>query len=382
MRTRYAYGALAATAAIAVAGGYAAGSGMSSTVIAGSGSIAAQSAPVVPVFPGGNSGGSSGSGNSGGGSGGSSGSTSNGTASATQQIGIVTVVSVLKYQNAEGAGTGMVLSPDGEILTNNHVVNGATSITVTVESTGKSYKADVVGTAPTEDVAVIKLRNASGLQTAKLADSAADVKVGDTVTGVGNAGGTGTLTSATGTVTALDQSITASDQGGTDAERLTRLIQTNAPIIAGDSGGPLYDSAGEIVGMNTAASTNEQTGTASEAYAIAIQNAVAVADKIESGIETAAIHIGYPGFLGVSTEATGGAGAGVSNLLSDGPAAQAGITIGSTITAVDGTKVTSPTSLRAVLTTKDPGTKVSITWTAADGTSHTATVTLATGPAD
>ncbi|HEV7206874.1 MAG TPA: trypsin-like peptidase domain-containing protein [Jatrophihabitans sp.] len=379
MRTRHAYAALAATAVLAVAGGYAAGSGAGSTVIAGSGSVAADSAPDltpnVPVFPGGSDG-------SNGGSSGSGGGTSNGTASARQQVGIVTVVSVLKYQNAEGAGTGMVLSSDGEILTNNHVVNGATSITVTVETTGRSYRADVVGTAPTEDVAVIKLRNASGLQTAKFAGSAAGVKVGDTVTGVGNAGGTGTLTSATGAVTALDQAITASNEGGGDAEKLTRLIQTNAPIISGDSGGPLYDSSGDIVGMNTAASTNLRTGTAAEAYAIAIQNARSVADKIESGVETAAIHIGYPGFLGVSTVSAGGAGAGVSALLTDGPAARAGIAQGSTITAIDGMKVTSPQSLRSVLTAKDPGTKVSVTWTSVDGTSHTASVTLATGPAD
>ena len=101
-------------------------------------------------------------------------------------------MSVLGYQNAEGAGTGMVLTSNGEILTNNHVVNGATSITVTVASTGKSYRADVVGTDPTDDVAVISLRNASGLKTAKIGDSSG-VAVGDSIVGVGNAGGTGTL---------------------------------------------------------------------------------------------------------------------------------------------------------------------------------------------
>ncbi len=93
----------------------------------------------------------------------------------------------------------MVLTSDGEILTNNHVVNGATSITVTIVSTGKSYRADVVGTDPTDDVAVIQLRNASGLKKANLGDSD-DVKVGDSIVGVGNAGGTGTLRASNGKV--------------------------------------------------------------------------------------------------------------------------------------------------------------------------------------
>ena len=121
------------------------------------------------------------------------------------------IVSVLAYQRAESAGTGMILTSNGEILTNNHVVNGATSITVTVASTGKSYRADVVGTDPTDDVAVIQLRNASGLTTAKVGDSSG-VKVGDAVVGVGNAGGTGTLRASAGAVTALNQSITATDE--------------------------------------------------------------------------------------------------------------------------------------------------------------------------
>ena len=95
-------------------------------------------------------------------------STSAALATEKQKVGVVTIVSTLRYQNAQSAGTGMVLSSDGEVLTNNHVVDGATSIVVTVASTGKSYRADVVGTAPTKDVAVLQLRNASGLKTAKL----------------------------------------------------------------------------------------------------------------------------------------------------------------------------------------------------------------------
>lgn len=305
-------------------------------------------------------------------------STSASLATAAQQMGIVTVVSVLAYQRAESAGTGMILSSDGEILTNNHVINGATSITVTVASTGKSYRADVVGTDPSDDVAVLQLRNASGLTTAKIGDSS-DVAVGDAVVGVGNAGGTGRLQASPGAVTALNQSITATDESGQGGERLTGLIEINAAIISGDSGGPLYDAKGEIVGMDTAASANR--AVTSSAYAIPIDNAVKIADKIESGVETGKIHIGLPAFLGVGVGAGGTQGAAVTTLL-DGPAGDAGITEGSTITAIDGKQVTSADTLKSTLAKYEPGNRISVTWTDPAGSSHTATVKLATGPAD
>lgn len=326
-------------------------------------------------------------GNSGNGSGGSATTIppgqakTSGVASDAQQTGIVTIVSTLKYQNAQSAGTGMILTSDGEVLTNNHVIRGATSIVVTVESTGKSYRAGVVGTAPASDVAVLQLRNASGLKTANVADDADEVRVGDTVIGVGNAGGTGTLTAAGGKVTALNRSITASDETGQDSEKLTGLIQVNAKIISGDSGGPLYDDQGEIVGINTAASTKQAVNPT--AYAIPIDHAVQLADKIETGVETTAIHIGYPAFLGVSIQnSTGRNGAVVAGLLDGGPAAEAGVTEGSIITAIDGKPITSADALRTDLTTRDPGTKVKVVWTDRSGDSHTSTMTLGTGPAD
>ena len=319
-----------------------------------------------------------------GGNGGTGGTGSNGTASvsvatARQQKGVVTINSVLQYQNAESAGTGMILSSDGEILTNNHVVNGATSITVTVESTGRSYRADVVGTDPSDDVAVLKLRNASGLTKANVGDSS-DVKVGDAVVGVGNAGGTGTLRASKGAVTALNQSITATDESGQAGERLTDLIQVNADIISGDSGGPLYDADGEIVGMDTAASADQTVQ--STAYAIPIDNALKIADKIETGVETSKIHIGLPAFLGVGVGDSTTQGAAVTSLLDGGPAASAGITSGSVITKVGGTAVTSADGLKTALQPYEPGQKATVTWIGADGASHTATVTLGSGPAD
>ena len=147
----------------------------------------------------------------------------------------------------------MVLTSDGEVLTNNHVVDGATSITVTVLSTGESYRATVVGTDPTDDVAVLQLTDASGLDTVQTDEDG--VAVGDDVTAVGNAGNEIGTSAAAGSVTGVDQSITATDESGSDAEQLTGLIEIAADVQAGDSGGPLYDAGGEVVGMDTAASS-------------------------------------------------------------------------------------------------------------------------------
>jgi S1-C subfamily serine protease len=296
-------------------------------------------------------------------------------ASAAQQVGIVEIDTVLKYQNAQAAGTGMVLTSDGEILTNNHVIDGATSISVTVSSTGVTYTATVVGTDPTDDVAVLQLAHASGLQTAKLSTAAATV--GETVTGVGNAGGTGTLTAATGTVTALDQSITASDETGTNAEQLTGLIETDAAIQAGDSGGPLYGASGTIIGMDTAASS---AGPA-DAYAIPIATAEDIAAQIEAGVDDATIHQGVPAFLGLSMQ-DGVGGATVAGVLSGGAAESAGITAGAVITSIDGTSIASAGDVSSVLAGHDPGDRVTVTWTDVTGAAESATVTLGSGPAD
>lgn len=359
----------AAVVAAATVGGLAVGNAGSAT-IAGSGSSARLLPSIQGNGPGGNG---SGTGRSRTGT-----STSVALATTAQQKGIVTIVSVLKYQNAESAGTGMILTSNGEILTNNHVINGATSVTVTVETSGRSYRADVVGTDAPDDVAVLQLRNASGLTTAKVGN-AANVAVGNSIVGVGNAGGTGTLRASSGKVTALNQSIKASDESGQGGETLHGLIEVDAQIISGDSGGPMYDSSGEIIGMNTAASAARSA--ASTAYAIPIDNAVSIADQIESGVETSNIQLGLPAFLGVGVAEAGGSGASVTSVLRGGPAADAGITSGSVITSVGGKKVTSPTSLKRVLSGYRPGTGVTIDWTAADGSAHSATVTPVSGPA-
>jgi S1-C subfamily serine protease len=296
-------------------------------------------------------------------------------ATADQLVGVVDVTTVLGYENGEAAGTGMVLTSDGTVLTNNHVVEGATSITVTVLSTGESYEATVVGTDPTDDVAVLQLDDAAGLDTVQIDEDT--VAVGDAVTAVGNAGGETGTAAAAGTVTALDQSITATDESGQDAEELTGLIEIAADVEAGDSGGPLYDAEGEVVGMDTAASS-----TGGQAYAIPIGTALSIAEQITGGVDDATIHQGYPAFLGVSVLSSSAGGATVAGVLSGGPADQAGLTAGDVVTSVGGTTITTADDVSTALADLDPGDEVSVAWTDATGTAQTATVTLATGPAD
>ena len=288
-------------------------------------------------------------------------------------------------QGGEGAGSGIVLTSDGIVLTNYHVVDGSTSIRVKA-SNGSTYIAKVLGFDESHDVAVIKLEGASGLKTASLDTGAA--LLGEKVTAVGQGGGKGTLYKTSGTVTATNQQITASDGGsGASAEKLSGLLETNAQIVPGYSGGALVNSAGQVIGMDTAASsTTPITG-----YAITSSAAMKIATQIESGAKSSTVHIGSRAALGVeiSTQSSTGnayggsaTGASVVAATSGGAAAAAGITAGSTITAIDGKQVTGPTNLTDVLDQKYPGDKVSVTWVDIQGQSHTATVTLGTSPAN
>ena len=374
--------------AVGLGGGVAIGHSIGDHSVAGSGTSG--SAPVGQLGWGdpygdgtGQGSGGFGNGSGGFGDGGSGSSSGAGTgtsreATDAESVGVVDITTVIDYGQAEAAGTGVVLTANGEILTNNHVVAGATKVTVTVVSTGQSYAAKVVGTDATDDVAVLQLSGASGLNTAKL--SSDDVSVGDAVTAVGNAGGTGgTPTAATGTVTALNQSITASDEGGSDPEQLTGMIQVDADIQAGDSGGPLYDSDGEVVGIDTAASSGQSGSTVG--FAIPIEKATSIADRIESGEDSATIQQGTPAFLGVQLAQDTTGAATISGVVDGSPAAGAGLQAGDTITAVGGTTVDSADALSAALAEQDAGDQVRVTWVDSTGTSHTATITLVAGPA-
>ncbi|HEX8080055.1 MAG TPA: trypsin-like peptidase domain-containing protein [Jatrophihabitans sp.] len=350
-----------------------------------------QTSPYGDAWGGNGSNGTDGNGSDGNGSdgNGSNGTQTTGPATAAQQVGVVNITTTVNYGQGRAAGTGIVLSPDGEVLTNNHVIEGSTAITVTVVSTGKSYSATVVGTAPSEDVSVLQLKDASGLATAKLGDSS-EVEVGDAVTAVGNAGGKGgTPTAATGTVTALNQSITASDSSGANTERLTGMIEIDADLESGQSGGPLFDNATDsVIGIDTAASSasGRPDNGATTGYAIPIDRALDLADKIESGEESSTVNIGYPAFLGVQLSPAGsssqGPGAQIAGVVDGSAAAKAGLRAGDSITAVDGTAITSASGLSSVLDAHEPGDQVRLGYTDSAGQSHSVTVTLGAGPAD
>ncbi len=211
------------------------------------------------------------------------------------------------YQGAAGAGTGIVISADGKVVTNNHVIAGATKITATDIGNGKTYDVNVLGYDPSHDIAVLQLQGASGLASAKLGDSS-KLSVGDAVVGVGNAGGGGgTPSSAGGSIGALNQTITAADDFDGTSEQLSGLIQVNANIQPGDSGGALVDADGNVVGMDTAGSVGfrfEQG--ASQAYAIPINQVAETATDVLAGNGSTTLHIGETAFLGVSVASTDG----------------------------------------------------------------------------
>ena len=302
--------------------------------------------------------------------------------SASIGTGVVLIDTQLGYQSGAAAGTGMVLTSSGTVLTNNHVIARATSIRVSIPGTGRSYPAHVVGYAMTRDVAVIKLDGASNLKT--VSPSGAKVTLNQRVTAVGNAGGRGVLSTASGRVTGTGRSITAGDDSGS-SERLTDLIETNAGVEPGDSGGPLLDSAsGKVVGMTTAASSGgggygyTQT-SASDAYAIPIGNALNLAQAILSGKSSAIVHIGDTAFLGVSVSDADG-GAGIVSTVSGGPADSAGLGAGDVVTSLNGRAVRSASQPTTVMLSQKAGARVSVTYLDQLG-SHTTTVRLGSGPA-
>ncbi len=327
--------------------------------------------------------------------------------------GLVDINTSLGYQQEQAAGTGIVLSSNGLILTNNHVIDGATNISVTDVGNQKTYSASVVGYDRTSDIAVVQLHNASGLQTANLANSS-DVSVGQDVVGVGNAGGTGgTPSAAGGTVTALNQSITASDEGDGTSEQLSGLIETNANIQPGDSGGALVNTSGQVLGVDTAASDgtsfqfNNGQSSGNEGFAIPINTALSLARTIEAGNGSSTVHIGATAFLGVeispsgssSTNNGGGgfgggffggntgntgnsstSGAVVAGTVTNGPAQEAGLAQGDTITSLGGKTITSSNDLTDAMAIYHPGDKVQVGWTDSSGQNHTATAQLSSGP--
>ncbi len=293
--------------------------------------------------------------------------------------------------SAATAGTGLIITSSGDVLTNNHVVEGSVSITVTIQGKPARYTATVVGVDPTDDLAVIHVNGVSGLPTVTMADSS-KVKVGDTVFALGNALGLGGAPRVTqGNVTALDQSITASDNGA-QAEQLTGMIQSDAEISPGDSGGALVNRAGQVIGIITAGEAQGFRSTSTTiAFAIPAPKAVDVANRILAGKAGNGIYIGPVGYLGVSVQSLDAttasqlglsveSGALVRGVVAGSPAEHAGITAGSVITGVNSIVVDSANSLGDALHQFKPGDHVTIAWVAGK-THHASSVTLTSGPA-
>ena len=305
--------------------------------------------------------------------------------SAAGGTGVVLIETNLGYQGGQAAGTGMVLTSSGEVLTNNHVINGATQIVAVVPGTSHHYVAKVVGYSVSSDVAVLQLQHASGLKT--VSTTQANAAIGEPVHAVGNAGGRGTLSTTYGTITGLGRTITASNDEGA-SETLRGLLEVTADVQPGDSGGPLLDNSNRVVGMTTAASRGNfgygyAADVSPDAYAIPIRKALSVANLIVSGKSSTTVHIGTTAFLGVevgSAERYGLRGAIIGGLVPNGPAAKAGLQTGDVITKLGSTTIASPTTITKVVLSKKPGATLSVTYRDPSSASKTVTVTLGSGP--
>jgi S1-C subfamily serine protease len=295
-------------------------------------------------------------------------------ATADQSQGVVLINT--ETTAGEAAGSGLVLDASGLVLTNYHVVEGSTSVKVTIATTGDTYDAKVVGHDQAADVALLELDGASDLATVKLDDDG-DPAVSDDVTAVGNAQGQGFLSASTGTVVDLDQSIDTQSEGTVEGEHLTGLIETNAYVVGGYSGGALLDDEGEVVGITTAASSGGET----QSYAVPIEDALDIAQQIEDGTGSDGVQVGASPYLGIAiTQSDSTSGVVVGQVQSGGAAAEAGIEAGATITGIDGTTITSYDVLKSALASYAPGDSVTLRWADTSGSTHSAQVTLGESP--
>jgi S1-C subfamily serine protease len=337
------------------------------------------------------------------------------------QPSVVDVTATLRYDDETASGTGFFVdSQDGLVLTNNHVIRDATSVTVTIPATKQTYQAQIVGADPSADVAVLRISPLPGTVSAPLGDSAT-VAVGANVVAIGNrAGAGGAPVPAPGVISAIGRTIQAADGTSGFTETLHGMLQTTARIQPGDSGGPLVDATGTVIGVDTAAGT----GGSEAGYAIPIDTAMAAERQITRGRPAPGIALGVGGFLGViipsssaaspraqvaeerslGTDAADSApqigclptevGVGVpdsvapvdSGALVDGVlcgtgADAAGISAGDVIITADGRTVSSPNGLTAIVSDFRPGSVVEITWVSPAGATRASRVRLDAAPA-
>lgn len=288
-------------------------------------------------------------------------------------VGIVDIYTRLGYQSGAAAGTGMILTRSGEILTNNHVIAGATRFKVVDVTTHRTYSATVVGYSVSRDIAVLQLARAAGMRTVKRG-GAIPLHVGMQVIARGNAQGLGGSPKvARGAIIALHRQIVATDEYG-DPETLENVIATSAPVVPGYSGGPLENAQNRVLGVVTAGST----AGAPRGFAIPLRQALALARQIESGRSSATVHVGPTAFLGV--ELKSGGSAKIAKVLPHQPAAAAGLVAGDVITSLGGATITSSRDVRQAVLSLVPGKPVSIGWTDTTGAAQTGTITPASGP--
>jgi putative serine protease PepD len=302
------------------------------------------------------------------------------------------VVSIdVKSQGQEDQGTGMIISSDGEVMTNNHVVAiaaGGGTITITRSGSTKAEPAALIGADPANDMALLKIKDASGLPAVTLGNSN-KAQVGDAVVAIGNALGlaAGTPTVTQGIVSALGRTVTAGDSGST--ETLTNMIQTDAAINPGNSGGPLLDSAGNVIGMNTAVAGGTSTGSAAQNIGFAIPSSKMLANlpELQKGGTSSTVSGGYMGVeiatltpdLRQQYNLVPMAGAVILNVVPGSPASDAGLAQGDVIVAIDGTRIASADAVTKITRSKKPGDRIQVTYER--GSSRQSTeLTLGTPP--
>jgi putative serine protease PepD len=277
--------------------------------------------------------------------------------------------SVVQIEDQKGLGSGIVFDSRGDIVTNNHVINGGTSFTVTT-STGKRYPAKLIGAFPPDDIAVIRVAGA-GLKPARFADSST-LQVGDLTIAIGNP--LGLQSSVTnGIVSAFRQGI--QEPNGVT---LPSVIQTSAAINPGNSGGALVDVEGLVIGIPTLAATDPELGGSAPGIGFALPSNLVkdIAGQIVADGKVVDSHRAY---LGVTVgDATNGVF--VASVTTGGPAAKAGIHIGDLIVSVGGQPTSTTALLSEVLAELKPGQTVPVAVTSQNGAKATVQVTLGTYP--
>jgi S1-C subfamily serine protease len=313
------------------------------------------------------------------------GATASSAAVAAIDAATVDINSITATHSGEVSGTGMVITSSGLVLTNNHVIDDTVNITAQIDGTGTTYQVKVIGYDATDDVALVQLVGASGLATVPIGDSD-KVNIGDSLTVIGNAlGKGGTPAVVTGVVSQLDQQITASDEGG-DTESLTGMLQLQADIEPGDSGGPEINAAGQVIGMTTAGSTSgnpNQETAATTGFAIPIDKAMQIVTEIRAG-SGPNIHIGDAAELGISVGQPVASqtlpGAYVSTVLPGTPAASLGMVANDRIVQINSLTINSANDLHKAMEQFSNGQTVHLTWIDASGTSHTGSLSLGLAP--